>query len=74
MSHFLRDMLHAAATLIATAAVADYVHEGRARRDAATEPELLTPTPIYDSVRRDLADLHAVESVDDVLYLWGVES
>lgn len=73
MSHFLRDVIHAAATLVAAAVAADYYAEGRARRDAATEAPL-TPTPIYDAVRRDLADLHAVQSVDDVLYLWGVES
>jgi hypothetical protein len=29
------------------------------------------PTPIGDSVARDLGDLWAVETVDDCRYLWG---
>jgi hypothetical protein len=29
------------------------------------------PTPIGDPVARDLGDLWAVETVDDVQYLWG---
>jgi hypothetical protein len=32
------------------------------------------PTPIGDSVARDLGDLWAVETVDDVQYLWGDRS
>jgi hypothetical protein len=29
------------------------------------------PTPIGDSVARDLSDLWAVETVDDCVWLWG---
>jgi hypothetical protein len=29
------------------------------------------PTPVGDSVARDLGDLWAVETVDDCRYLWG---
>jgi hypothetical protein len=29
------------------------------------------PTPIGDSVARDLGDLWAVETVDDCVWLWG---
>jgi hypothetical protein len=51
----------------------DYPSYGRRDFDAHVDQALAVaaPTPIGDSVARDLGDLWAVESVDDVLWLWG---
>jgi hypothetical protein len=70
----LRAFLADAARFLATAVAADYLAEARARAfdahvDAALE--LAAPTPIADAVASDLGDLWAVETVEDVRYLWG---
>jgi hypothetical protein len=58
---FLANLARAAATrLAAPDPLAAHV-------DAA----LAVATPIYDAVARDLGDLWAVETADDVLWLWG---
>jgi hypothetical protein len=68
---FLASLARAAATRLATP---DPLAAERARDfDAHVDAALAVATPIYDSVARDLGDLWAVETVDDVLWLWGAK-